>query len=209
MFASSGVVLNSMGDYFQCTHNMFSLTRNASGYQMCVLDILDATGTYTTVTQGLCLPESCQAEPIQRMLEQLSNCKNLTIASYLDKCVEPGYVKHCKSTAAECARGYTATKDAVSKAWSLFASLNKKNHGPIEFHCGNHKVQGLGTGALVMTVFTGLLVFLCVLSEVVQSWEKRQMLTRTSAARTSVNMDGRSGQWSKIPLSNRESARGQ
>ena len=51
IFATSGVVLNSMGDYFQCTHNTTSVLQERSGYQMCILDILDASGTYTTVTQ--------------------------------------------------------------------------------------------------------------------------------------------------------------
>ena len=44
-----------------------------------------------------------------------------------------------------------------------------------------------------MAAFTSILAFLCILSEVVQSWEKRQVLTRTTAARTSVNMIGRPG----------------
>ena len=149
--------------------------------------------------QGLCLPQSCQAAPIQRMLEQLGRC-NLTIASYLDKCVEPGYVQHCNGTAAGCVRGYKETKEAVSRAWNLFVSLNKKNRGPIEFHCGDHKLEGMGTGTVIMAVFTSILLFLCILSEAVQSWEKRQVLTRTSAARTSVNMIGRPGSDASTPL---------
>merc|ERR1719272_1609639 len=150
IFAASGVVLNSMGDYFQCTHDTTSLTQEKSGYQMCILDILDATGTYTTVTQGLCLPQSCQAAPIEQMLQQLDGldghaCPNLTIASYLDKCVEPSYEKHCNGTAASCKRGYMETKQAVNKAWTLLVSLNKKNRGPIKFQCGDHKLEELGT----------------------------------------------------------------
>ena len=101
--------------------------------------------------QGLCLPQSCQAAPIEQMLQQLDGldghaCPNLTIASYLDKCVEPSYEKHCNGTAASCKRGYMETKQAVNKAWTLLVSLNKKNRGPIKFQCGDHKLEELGTG---------------------------------------------------------------
>jgi hypothetical protein len=87
-------------------------------------------------------PSTCRAAPIQRMFDQLDGPCNVSIGNILDQCVKP--TMHCSTLT--CERTYNMTKGTVTKAWNLFDSLNKLNRGPIEFHCGDNKVGGYGTG---------------------------------------------------------------
>jgi peptidoglycan/LPS O-acetylase OafA/YrhL len=123
---------------------------------------------------------------MQRMLRQLTTC-NVTIGDYLDMCVLPPYIKHCDErpgmTNATCSRAYVQTKATVAKAWTSFTRLNSKHHGPVEFHCGDHKVVTYSDGTIAVLAVTALLVFLAVLSESTQSWARRQVLERTNATR--------------------------
>lgn len=119
---------------------------------MCVLDMLDPSASYTVVTQGLCLPTECSAEPVQNMLSQLAEC-NLKIGDYLNHCVKADYMTSCMrkhtgtgNATVICDHSYNTIETGVSKAWDLFNSLNAQHQGPVEFHCGDHEVSHFSPG---------------------------------------------------------------
>ena len=66
------VVLLHFRSYHQCKYEPGNEV--LSGYQLCVLDVLDATHSFTVITQGVCLPGSCNGNAIQEFVRQIITC---------------------------------------------------------------------------------------------------------------------------------------
>ena len=56
--------------YTQNQLSMFFITITPP-HQLCVLDVLDATNSFTVITQGVCLPDVCNGAAIQEFIRQV------------------------------------------------------------------------------------------------------------------------------------------
>eukprot|EP00037_Helgoeca_nana_P021848 m.221096 g.221096 ORF g.221096 m.221096 type:complete len:725 (+) comp25799_c0_seq4:2324-4498(+) len=170
----SATTLNSLGSYHQCKYEQGN--EILSGYQMCVLDVLDSTRSYTVITQGMCLPKSCNGGAIQMIIRQMIMCPE-------PKLLKDYLADSCWGLNQTIVTGVlNGTWDVVSRLLAIqeYTGREPKN---VEFHCGDNEVKSWDTGAIVLLSITGTLVMLCIVSEIVEQSDQR--LARQSVVRSS------------------------
>eukprot|EP00040_Diaphanoeca_grandis_P044705 m.13305 g.13305 ORF g.13305 m.13305 type:complete len:679 (-) comp9681_c0_seq2:284-2320(-) len=181
VFANSGTSFNSLGSYHQCKY--LPGNTHLTGNNLCVMDILDPTETFTVITQGICLPSECNAGFIRDMLDQVLLCPNGTniLAQYLENTT----CNHMDPNVVETVAAFLAQWHLDDKLQAIRKYASRDMH-MVEFHCGDHVDTDWGPGAIVMLSLTGILILLCVISELVEQHEER-MLNTTGYDTHSVN----------------------
>eukprot|EP00038_Savillea_parva_P010749 m.192514 g.192514 ORF g.192514 m.192514 type:complete len:712 (+) comp18666_c0_seq1:203-2338(+) len=188
---ASSRTLNSLGAYHQCKYKPGN--EMLSGYQMCVLDVLDETRSFTVVTQGICLPDACRGAPIQRLVRQLISCEEPDlINTYLSE--------ECwglnQTIVSEFVNG---TYDLVQRLEAMQAYAGGEPNN-IEFHCGDNVQHTWSIGAIVILSLTAVLVLLCIVSEMVEQSDQRAARQSMQSMRSTPSpMHVNSGNESESP----------
>jgi len=200
VFANSGTSFNSLGSYHECKY--LPGNKELTGNNMCVMDILDSTEVFTVISQGICLPAACNASLIRDMLTQAIQCSNGTeiITEYLVNTT----CNHMNETVAEAVSMFLQQWNLTGKL-AVIQQYTHNNTNMVEFHCGDHLDKTYGPGSIVMLSLTGLLVVLCIVSEVVEQHEMQQLNT-TGYDNRSVNSTRESNVTASRPLLGRSNS---
>eukprot|EP00035_Acanthoeca_spectabilis_P006177 m.121578 g.121578 ORF g.121578 m.121578 type:complete len:721 (-) comp13389_c0_seq2:129-2291(-) len=176
----SATTLNSLGSYHQCKYEPGNEV--LSGYQMCVLDVLDPTRSFTVVTQGMCLPDSCQGDAIELLVRQIVACPGSSL-------VETYLSEGCWGLNQTVVRGFlNGTWDVLARLAAIQAYTGNEPLN-VQFHCGDNVAKSWDAGAIAILSLTGTLILLCIVSEIVEQSEQRvvRQAVRSTPSPVAVN----------------------
>ena len=102
MLASSGLILNSLGNYDHCVH--------ANQMRYCVLD-----GTAHELAQGLCFPHSCSPDDLEAFFAELFSNSPDEVRGWLDEHLQPIWDEVCQRSEdpRTCEAEYEEIRDQI------------------------------------------------------------------------------------------------
>lgn len=145
MFAASGLVPNSLGEYDYCVHN----------YDMRYC-ILDAAGH--ALAQGLCLPIQCNEHELDVVISTVLSISKQQFEVFLNKTVKPIWDKACTNVTdkPKCMEKYD---NFMKEATVTFLTLKQLSPS---VKCGTHQQRDVTPGLIIMSFICVIIVCLAV-----------------------------------------------